>query len=102
MQADEAVSQAGHKVLVVVARPQHQVSVDGEDPQGVEQGHLLGHRLVRPTELVEDGPVETVVDGVEGQALGATLGLQQVREREECGHRIKLLGKNNSGLSNWS
>lgn len=31
VQADEAVSQAGHKVLVVVARPEHQVAVDSQD-----------------------------------------------------------------------
>lgn len=75
MQADEAVSQAGHKVLVVVARPQHQVAVDGQDPQGVQQGHLLSHRLVGSTKLVQHRPVQTVVDGVQGQTLGPPLGL---------------------------
>lgn len=53
VQADEAVRQAGHKVLVVVAGAQHQVAVDGENPQGVQQRHLLRHRLVRPAQLVE-------------------------------------------------
>lgn len=76
MQADEAVSQAGHKVLVVVSRPEHQVAVDGQDPQGVQQGHLLSHRLVGSTELVEHRPVQTVVDGVEGETLGAPLRLE--------------------------
>ena len=77
MQADEAVSQTRHKVLVVVPRAQHQVAVDGQDPQGVQQGHLLSHRLVGSAELVEHGPVQAVVDGVEGQALGAPLRLQE-------------------------
>lgn len=69
MQADEAVSQTGHKVLVVVSRPENKIAVDSQDPQGVQQGHLLGHRLVRPAELVENRPVQAVVDGVQGKAL---------------------------------
>lgn len=73
VQADEAVGQAGHKVLVVVARAEHQVAVDGQHPQRVQQGHLLSHRLVGSTELVEHRPVQTVVDGVEGESLGASL-----------------------------
>lgn len=73
MQADEAVSQAGHKVLVVVSRAEHQVAVDGQDPQGVQQGHLLSYRLVRSTELVEHRPVQTVVNGVEGKTLRTPL-----------------------------
>lgn len=73
VQADEAVGQAGHKVLVVVARAEHQVAVDGQHPQRVQQGHLLSHCLVRSTELVEHRPVQTVVDGVEGKSLGAPL-----------------------------
>lgn len=101
MQADEGVSQAGHKVLVVVSRPEHQVAVDGQDPQGVQQGHLLSHRLVGPAELVEHRAVQTVVDGVEGKTLRAPLGLEEEEEEEE-GHKqveqvrgsnIKLLWK---------
>ena len=80
MQADEAVSQTGHEVLVVVPRAEHQVAVDGQNPQGVQQGHLLGHRLVWSAQLVEHGAVQAVVDGVEGQALGASLGLQEEGE----------------------
>lgn len=75
MQADKAVSQAGHKVLVVVAWPEHQVAVDGQDPQGVQQGHLLSYRLVGSTELVEHCPVQTVVDRVEGKTLRTPLRL---------------------------
>lgn len=73
VQADEAVSQTGHKVLVVVARAEHQVAVDGQHPQSVQQGHLLSHRLVGSTELVKHGPVQTVVDRVEGESLGTSL-----------------------------
>lgn len=65
VQADKAVSQAGHKVLVVVARAEHQVAVDGQHPQSVQQCHLLSYRLVGSTELVQHRPVQTVVDGVE-------------------------------------
>lgn len=75
MQADEAVSQTGHKVLVVVSGPQHQIAVDGQDPQGVQQRDLLGHRLVGSTELVKHGPVQAVVDSVERETLGPPLGL---------------------------
>lgn len=83
VQADEAVSQASHKILVVVARPEHQVAVDSQDPQGVQQGHLLCHRLVGPTELVEHRPVQTVVDGVEGKTLGTPLRLDGERVRKK-------------------
>lgn len=79
VQADEAVSQAGHEVLVVVPRPQHEIAIDSENPKGVQQSNLLSYCLVRPTELVEDGPVQTVVDGVEGKALGAPLRLEKTR-----------------------
>lgn len=77
VQADEAVRQAGYKVLVVVSRPEHQVAVDGQDPQRVQQSHLLGHRLVGSTELVEHGPVQAVVDGVERKPLRTTLRLEK-------------------------
>lgn len=76
MQTDEAVSQTGHKVLVVVARAQHQVAVDCQDPQGVQQGHLLSYSLVGSAELIEHRSVQTVVDRVEGKTLGAPLRLQ--------------------------
>lgn len=52
VQADKAVSQAGHEVLVVVARAEHQVAVDGQYPQSVQQCHLLSYCLVGSTELV--------------------------------------------------
>lgn len=65
VQADKAVSQTGHKVLVVVARAEHQVAVDSQYPQSVQQCHLLSYRLVGSTELVQHRPVQTVVDGVE-------------------------------------
>ncbi len=65
VQADKAVSQTGHKVLVVVARAKHQVAVNSQDPQCIQQGHLLSHRLVGSTELVEHRPIQTVVDRVE-------------------------------------
>lgn len=73
VQTDEAVGQAGHKVLVVVARAEHQVAVDGQHPQGVQQGHLLSNGLVGSTELVEHRAVQAVVDGVEGKSLRASL-----------------------------
>lgn len=94
VQADEAVSQAGHKVLVVVARPEHQVAVDGQDPQGVQQGHLLSNRLVGSAELVEHRPVQTVVDGVEGKTLRTPLGLEE--EEEEGNKQVRRLeGRSN-------
>lgn len=77
VQADKAVSQASHKVLVVVAWPEHQVPVDGQDPQAVQQGHLLSYRLVGSTELVEHSPVQTVVDRVKGKTLGTPLRLEE-------------------------
>lgn len=73
VQADEAVGQTGHKFLVVVARAEHQVAVDGQHPQRVQQGHLLSNCLVGSTELVEHCAVQTVVDGVEGKSLRASL-----------------------------
>jgi len=91
VQADEAVGQAGHKVLVVVARPEHQVAVDGQDPQGVQQRHLLGDRLVGSAELVEYCPVQAVVDGVEGETLGTPLGLEE-EEKENRGRGVRQRG----------
>lgn len=76
MQTDKAVSQTGHKVLVVVARAEHQVAVDCQDPQGVQQGHLLSYSLVGSAELIEHRSVQTVVDCVEGKTLGAPLRLE--------------------------
>lgn len=73
VQADKAVGQAGHKVLVVVARAEHQVAVDSQHPQRVQQGHLLSYGLVGSTELIEHCAVQTVVDGVEGKSLRASL-----------------------------
>lgn len=87
MQADETVSQAGHKVLVVVARAEHQVAVDGQDPQGVEQCHLLSDRLVGSAELVQHRPVQTVVDGVERETLGTPLRLQEEKVEETTRRR---------------
>lgn len=79
VQADEAVSQTSHKVLVVVSRAEHQVPVDRQDPQGVQQGHLLSDRLVGSTKLVEHRPVQTMVDCVERETLGPPLRLQEAR-----------------------
>lgn len=66
----------------MVAWPEHQVAVDGQDPQGVQQGHLLCYRLVGSAELVEHRPVQTVVDGVERKSLRTPLRLEDL-EREE-------------------
>lgn len=88
MQTDEAVSQAGHEVLVVVARAEHQVAVNGQDPQGVQQGHLLSYRLVGSTKLIQHRPVQTVVDGVEGETLGAPLRLEEEEGKEERGQSV--------------
>lgn len=71
------MGQTGHKVLVVIARAKHQVAVDGQHPQRVQQGHLLSHRLVGSTELVEHRAVQAVVDGVEGKSLRAPLRLEE-------------------------
>lgn len=84
MQADKAVSQTGHKVLVVVARAEHQVAVDSQDPQSVQQCHLLSYSLVGSTELVQHGPIQTVVDGVKGKTLGPPLRL---REEKDGGYK---------------
>lgn len=83
MQADKAVSQTGHKVLVVVAWAEHQVAVDRQNPQSVQQCHLLSYRLVGSTELVKHRPIQTVVDGVEGKTLGSSLRLKQEKNRED-------------------
>lgn len=91
MQADEAVSQTGHKVLVVVAWAEHQVAVDRQDPQSVQQSHLLSDRLVGSTELVKHRPVQTVVDGVEGETLGSSLRLKTGKMRwRERWKQVKL------------
>lgn len=94
MQADKAVSQTGHKVLVVVAWAEHQVAVDRQYPQSVQQCHLLSYRLVGPAELVKHRPVQTVVDGVEGQTLGASLRLEQRDKQRQGGTAgsIEILG----------
>lgn len=85
MEADEAVSQTRHKVLVVVSRSKHQVAVNGQDPQGLQQRHLLSDRLVGSTELVKHGPVQTVVDGVEGESLRTPLSLEEEERQESRG-----------------
>lgn len=77
MQTDKAVSQAGHKVLIVVAGAKHQVAVDSQYPQSIQQRYLLSYSLVGSTELVEHCPVQTVVDRIEGMTLGASLRLKQ-------------------------
>lgn len=66
----------------MVAWPEHQVAVDGQDPQGIQQGHLLCYRLVGSAELVEHRPVQTVVDSVERKSLRTPLRLENL-EREE-------------------
>lgn len=65
MQVNEAVSQAADEVLVVVSGAQDQVPVDSQHPEGVQQGYLLRDGFVRPRELVQDGPVEAVIDRVQ-------------------------------------
>lgn len=65
MQVNEAVSQAADEFLVVVSRAQDQAPVDGQHPQGVKQGDLLRDGFVRPRELVQDGPVEAVIDRIQ-------------------------------------
>lgn len=90
MQADEAVSQTGHEVLVVVAWAEHQVAVDRQYPQSVQQCHLLSDRLVGSTELVKHRPVQTVVDGVEGETLGSSLRLNQEKVETERWMQVKL------------
>lgn len=89
VQADEAVSQAGHKVLVVVPWPEHEVAIDSENPKGVQKSHLLSYCLVRSAELVKDGPVQTVVDGVEGETLGAPLRLEETRGKTKQPQEVK-------------
>lgn len=83
VQVNEAVGQAGDEVLIVVAGAQDQVAVDGEDAQRVQERHLLGDGLVRPGELVQDGPVQTVVDGVQGEILGPPFGLGKGENTEK-------------------
>lgn len=80
VQTDKAVSQTGHKVLIVVAWAEHQVAVDRQYPQSVQQCHLLSYRLVGSTKLVKHRSIQTVVDGVEGKTLGSSLGLKWKRK----------------------
>lgn len=87
VQADEAVSQAGHKVLVVVPGAKHQVAVDGQDPESVEQRHLLSHRLVGSAELVEHGAVQTVVDGVQRETLRTSFRLEYEDRKQVRGRK---------------
>lgn len=83
MQADKAVSQTGYKVLVVVAWAEHQIAVDRQYPQSIQQCHLLSYRLVGSTELVKHRPIQTVVDGVEGKTLGSSLRLKREKNRKD-------------------
>lgn len=73
----------------MVARPEHEVAIDSENPKGVQQSHLLSYCLVRSTELVENGPVQTVVDGVEGKTLGAPLRLEETRGKTKQPWEVK-------------
>lgn len=77
VQTDKAVSQAGHKLLIVVAWAKHQVAVDSQYPESIQQRHLLSYGLVGSTELVKHCPIQTVVDRIEGKTLGASLRLEQ-------------------------
>lgn len=65
MQVNEAVSQAADEFLVMVSGAQDQVPVDSQHPQRVKQGDLLRDGFVRPRELVQDGPVEAVIDRIQ-------------------------------------
>lgn len=75
MEADEAVRQAAQELLIVVPRAQKEVPVDGEDPERVQESHLLRDSLVGSGKLIEDGPVQAVVDGVQRQTLRSSLRL---------------------------
>ena len=76
MQVNEAVSQAADEFLVMVSGAQDQVPVDSQHPQRVKQGDLLRDGFVRPRELVQDGPVEAVIDRIQWQPLRSSLGLE--------------------------
>lgn len=65
MQVNEAVSQTADEFLVVVSGAQDQVPVDSQDPERVKKGYLLRDGFVRPGELVQDGPVEAVIDCIQ-------------------------------------
>lgn len=65
MQVNEAVSQTADEFLVVVSGAQDQVPVDSQDPERVKKGYLLRDGFVRPGELVQDSPVEAVIDCIQ-------------------------------------
>ena len=77
MQVNEAVSQTADEFLVVVSGAQDQVPVDSQDPERVKKGYLLRDGFVRPGELVQDGPVEAVIDCIQWQPLGSSLWLEK-------------------------
>lgn len=71
----------------MVAWTKHQVAVDCQDSQGIQQGYLLCNCFVGSTKLVEHSPIQTVVDGVKGETLGTPLRLEWWRrwDKEERG-----------------
>ena len=69
-QLEEAVAEAADELLVVVAGAEHEAAVVGEPVQGVQQVGLVGDRAHGPGQLVQDGPVQALVDVVEGQTKG--------------------------------
>lgn len=69
VQVNEAVSQTANELLVMVPRAQDQVPVYSQDPERVQESYLLWHGFVCPRKLVQDGPVEAVINRVQGQSL---------------------------------
>ena len=65
LQFSRSVVSDSYDFLVMVSRAQDQVPVDSQDPERVKKGYLLRDGFVRPGELVQDGPVEAVIDCIQ-------------------------------------
>lgn len=77
MQINQAVSKTANEFLVVVAGSQDQVAVYSKDPEWIKESHLLRDSFVCAWELVQDGPIEAVIDRIKRQSLWSSLWLKK-------------------------
>ena len=65
---EETVAQTAEELLIVVARSEDEAATVGEFVQGLEDAGLAGDAVDGARQLEQDRAVQTLVDGVEGNA----------------------------------
>lgn len=76
MKINQAVSQTANEFLVMVPRPQDQVPVESEYPERVKESDLLWNSFMCSWKLIQDGPIEAVINRIQWQALRSSFGLK--------------------------